>query len=86
MSPDGHQCVPMSLWMMDRVPLRWAAPWENTQHEGRGKEQGSLVAHVKANEERKVFKQKAGRGSRGFSKAEKREREKRKELLAYLNQ
>ena len=46
----------------------------------------ALAAHVKANEERKVFKQKVGRGSRGFSKAEKREREKRKELLAYLNQ
>ena len=46
----------------------------------------ALTAHVKANEERKLFKQKVGRGSRGFARAEKRDREKRKGLLAYLNQ
>jgi hypothetical protein len=46
----------------------------------------ALAAHVKENEERKLFKQKVGRGSRGFARAEKRESEKRKGLLAYLNQ
>ena len=46
----------------------------------------ALAAHVKADEERKLFKQKVGRGSRGFARAEKRESEKRKSLLAYLNQ
>lgn len=46
----------------------------------------ALAAHVRANEERKLFKQKVGRGSRGFARAEKRESEKRKNLLAYLNQ
>lgn len=45
----------------------------------------ALAAHVKANEERRIFKQKVGRGSRGFARAEKRENEKRKGLLAYLN-
>ena len=46
----------------------------------------ALAAHVKANEERRVFKQKVGRGSRGFARAEKSESEKRKSLLVYLNQ
>ena len=46
----------------------------------------ALAAHVKANEERKLFKQKVGRGSRGFARAEKSESERRKNLLAYLNQ
>ena len=46
----------------------------------------ALTAHVKANEERRSFKQKVGRGSRGFARAEKKESEKRKGLLAYLNQ
>ena len=46
----------------------------------------ALAAHVKANEERRHFKQKVGRGSRGFARAQKRESEKRKNLLAYLNQ
>ena len=46
----------------------------------------ALAAHVKANEERRLFKQKVGRGSRGFARAEKSESEKRKDLLAYLNQ
>ncbi|KAF9648498.1 hypothetical protein BDM02DRAFT_3115261 [Thelephora ganbajun] len=46
----------------------------------------ALAAHVKADEERKLFKQKVGRGSRGFARAERRESEKRKHLLAYLNQ
>ena len=46
----------------------------------------ALAAHIKANEERNLFKQKVGRGSRGFARAEKRESEKRKDLLAYLNQ
>lgn len=45
----------------------------------------ALAAHAKANEERKLFKQKVGRGSRGFARAAKREGEKRKNLLAYLN-
>ena len=46
----------------------------------------ALAAHIKVNEERKLFKHKVGRGSRGFARAEKRESEKRKNLLAYLNQ
>ena len=46
----------------------------------------ALTAHVKANAERRLFKQKVGRGSRGFARAEKSENEKRKSLLAYLNQ
>lgn len=46
----------------------------------------ALAAHIRANEERKLFKRKVGRGSRGFSRAEKRESEKRKNLLVYLNQ
>ena len=46
----------------------------------------ALAAHVQANEERKLLKQKVGRGSRGFARAEKSESEKRKSLLAYLNQ
>ena len=46
----------------------------------------ALAAHTKANEERRLFKQKVGRGSRGFARAEKSEIEKRKGLLAYLNQ
>ena len=46
----------------------------------------ALAAHVKANEERRLFKRKVGRGSRGFSRAEKSESQKRKDLLAYLNQ
>ena len=46
----------------------------------------ALAAHTKANEERRLFKQKVGRGSRGFARAEKSESEKRKGLLAYLNQ
>jgi hypothetical protein len=46
----------------------------------------ALAVHIKANEERKLFKHKVGRGSRGFARAEKRESEKRKDLLAYLNQ
>ena len=45
----------------------------------------ALAAHAKANEEKKMFKQKVGRGSRGFARAAKREGEKRKNLLAYLN-
>lgn len=46
----------------------------------------ALAAHTKANEERRLFKQRVGRGSRGFARAEKSESEKRKGLLAYLNQ
>ena len=46
----------------------------------------ALATHVKANEERRLFKQKVGRGSRGFARAEKSENEKRKNLLVYLNQ
>jgi len=46
----------------------------------------ALAAHEHANEERRLFKQKVGRGSRGFARAEKSESEKRKRLLAYLNQ
>ena len=46
----------------------------------------ALAAHVKANEERRLFRQNVGRGTRGFGRAEKRESEKRKKLLAYLNQ
>lgn len=46
----------------------------------------ALAAHVKANEERRSFKQEVGKGSRGFARAEKRENERRKNLLAYLNQ
>jgi len=46
----------------------------------------ALAAHVQANDERRLFKQKVGRGSRGFARAQKRESEKRKSLLAYLNQ
>ena len=46
----------------------------------------ALAAHVKANEERRLLKQKVGRGSRGFARTEKSESEKRKNLLAYLNQ
>jgi len=46
----------------------------------------ALAAHTKANEERRSFKRKVGRGSRGFARAEKSESENRKELLAYLNQ
>lgn len=45
----------------------------------------ALAAHIKANDERKLFKQKVGKGSRGFARAEKREIENRKNLLAYLN-
>ena len=46
----------------------------------------ALAAHIKGNEERRLFKQKVGRGSRGFSRMEKHESEKRKGLLSYLNQ
>jgi hypothetical protein len=46
----------------------------------------ALAAHVKANEERRLFRQNVGRGTRGFGRAEKSESEKRKNLLAYLNQ
>jgi len=46
----------------------------------------ALAAHAKASEERRLFKQKIGRGSRGFARAEKSESEKRRSLLAYLNQ
>jgi len=46
----------------------------------------ALAAHAKASEERRLFKQKVGRGSRGFARAEKSESEKRRSLLAYLNQ
>ena len=46
----------------------------------------ALAAHAKASEERRLFKQKVGRGSRGFAKAEKSESEKRRKLLAYFNQ
>jgi hypothetical protein len=46
----------------------------------------ALTAHINANKERKVFKRKVGRGSKGFARAEKRESEKRKSLLAYLHQ
>jgi len=46
----------------------------------------AVAAHVKTSEERKLFKQRVGRGYRGFARAEKRESEKRKDLLAYLNQ
>lgn len=46
----------------------------------------ALAAHIRAHEERKSLKRKVGRGSRGFSRAEKRESEKRKNLLTYLNQ
>ena len=46
----------------------------------------ALAAHTKANEERRLFKHKVGRGSRGFARAEKSENEKRKRLLVYLNQ
>jgi hypothetical protein len=46
----------------------------------------ALAAHVKANEEKRSFKRKVGKGSRGFARAVKTESEKRKYLLAYLNQ
>ena len=46
----------------------------------------ALAAHVKANEEKRSFKRKVGKGSRGFARTVKTESEKRKYLLAYLNQ
>lgn len=46
----------------------------------------ALAAHVKASEEKRLFRQSVGRGTRGFGRVEKRENERRKNLLAYLNQ
>lgn len=45
----------------------------------------ALAAHMKASEEIRREKAKVGRGSRGFAKLHKREEEKRKVMLAYLN-
>ncbi|OCB88954.1 hypothetical protein A7U60_g3909 [Sanghuangporus baumii] len=47
--------------------------------------QASLEAHVRAAEKQRRMKELVGRGRRGFERVKKREEEKRRALLAYLN-
>ncbi|KAG9315782.1 hypothetical protein JVU11DRAFT_3431 [Chiua virens] len=46
----------------------------------------ALAAHIRAAEEMRRKQAEAGRGRRGFSKAHKREEDRRKKMLAYLNE
>ncbi|KAI6042642.1 hypothetical protein EDC04DRAFT_2866620 [Pisolithus marmoratus] len=45
----------------------------------------ALAAHIRASEEMQRKKAEVGRGSRGFAKLHKRQEERRKRMLAYLN-
>lgn len=45
----------------------------------------ALAAHIRANEKMQQMKKVVGRGRRGFERVKKRETEKRKDLMAYLN-
>ncbi|KAL5501795.1 hypothetical protein ACEPAH_9055 [Sanghuangporus vaninii] len=47
--------------------------------------QASLEAHVRAAEKQRRMKELVGRGRRGFERVKKKEEEKRRALLAYLN-
>ena len=47
--------------------------------------QAALMAHIKANEELKRMKKIHGKGRRGYERMRKREEEKRKSVLSYLN-
>ena len=48
--------------------------------------QAALAAHIRANEEMRKLKAKAGRGTRGFSRLAKADSEQRRQLLASLNE
>lgn len=47
--------------------------------------QAALSAHIRANEKLQQMKKLMGRGRRGFERIKKREEEKRKNLMSYLN-
>jgi len=71
----------LGIGLKAKIVGQYKVPQKRVTHNA-----AALAAHTRANEERRLFKQKVGRGSRGFARAEKNENEKRKGLLAYLNQ